>query len=370
MKRRLTKRPRFLGLVAVVGILALTLVATAISSTQSKKQAGPLVALLLPENVTVRWEANDKPLFVKNLKKLVPGVRIDVLNALNDPAKQQSQAEAELTKGAKVLVVAPIDQKAFAVVARKAAQQGVKVVAYDRLIRGAPIAAYDSFDGVAVGTAQGKWLAAHTKKGDQIAVINGSFTDDNAHLFQTGYMSILKPLFAKGQRIQLGPKAGQWTDRWDPPTAQRQMEQLLTKYNNNVQGVLSANDGMAGGIIAALKAVGLSGKVPVTGQDATVEGVQRIILGTQGQSVLKDFRLQAAAAARITAALLSGKTPAGLFNKKVNNGAGNVPSVILPVRSIDKSNVGALVNSNWFPTVFGVSKAQLCKPVGKIGACK
>ena len=93
-------------------------------------------------------------------------------------------------------------------------------------------------------------------------------------------------------------KAGQWTDRWDPPTAQRQMEQLLTKYNNNVQGVLSANDGMAGGIIAALKAVGLSGKVPVTGQDATVEGVQRIILGTQGQSVLKDFRLQAAAAAR------------------------------------------------------------------------
>jgi len=349
---------------AVVGITAGT-----VSGKSSKADQAQLVALLLPENVTVRWEANDKPLFIKELKKLVPGVKIEVSNALNDPAKQQAQAEAAITKGAKVIVAAPIDQKAFAVAARKAAAAGVKVVAYDRLIRNAPIAAYDSFDGVAVGKAQGKWLAANTKKGDRITVINGSFTDDNAHLFQTGYMGVLRPLFNSGARIQVGPKAGTWTDRWNPPTAQKSMEGILTKNKNNIQGVLSANDGMAGGIISALKAVGLSGKVPVTGQDATVEGVQRILLGTQGQTVLKDFRAQAKAAAQITAALLSGKTPKGLFNAKVPNGQGNIPSVILKVRSIDKTNAAALVNSSWFPTVFGVSKAQFCKPVGKVGPC-
>jgi D-xylose transport system substrate-binding protein len=332
-------------------------------------QDRPLVAFLLPENVTVRWESNDKPLFTRELRKLVPNVQIDVTNALNKPETQQSQAEAALTKGADVLVVAPIDQKAFAVVARRAASQRVKVVAYDRLIRGTPIAAYVSFDGVAVGKAQGRWLASHTKRGDRIAVINGSFTDDNAHLFQKGYLSVLNRLFNSRQRIRVGPKAGIWTDRWDPPTAQRQMEQLLTR-STNIQGVLSANDGMAGGIIAALKSRNLAGKVPVTGQDATVEGLQRIHQGTQGQTVLKDFRSQAGAAARITAALLRGNCPSSLCNKRVNNGAGNVPSVILPVRSIDRTNYATLVNSSWLPAVFGTTKAKFCRPLPKRGPCK
>lgn len=358
--------------VATVAVVAATVGASSSSARPSKKAAGPLVAFLLPENVTVRWESNDKPLFVKNLKKLVPGVRIDVLNALNDPAKQESQAEAELTKGAKVIVAAPIDQKAFAVAARKAAQQKVKVLAYDRLIKGVPIAAYDSFDGVAVGKAQGKWLARHTKAGNRIAVINGSFTDDNAHLFQKGYMSILRPLFNSKKRIQVGPKSGTWTDRWNPPTAQREMEQLLTKTHNNIQGVISANDGMAGGIIAALAAVKKAGKVPVTGQDATVEGLQRIVKGTQGMTVLKDFRLQARAAAQITAALLKGgKCPAKLCTKKVSNGAGSVPSVILPVKAIDKTNITPLVsNTNWLPQVYGTTLAKFCKGLPKRGPCK
>lgn len=358
------------GLLILVGVLVAATVGTS-SAAPRKKDAAPLVAFLLPENVTVRWESNDKPLFTKTLKKLVPGVKIDVLNALNDPAKQAAQAEAELTKGAKVIVAAPIDQKAFAVAARKAAAQKVPVVAYDRLIRNAKIAAYDSFDGVAVGKAQGQWLKGHTKRGDHIAIINGSFTDDNAHLFQRGYLSILNPLFASKARIRVGPKAGTWTDRWNPPTAQREMEQLLTKSKNNIQGVLSANDGMAGGIIAALKAVGKAGKVPVTGQDASVEGLQRIVIGTQGMTVLKDFRLQARAAAQITASLLKGgKCSASLCTKKVSNGAGSVPSVILPVRAIDKSNITPLVNGNWLQAVFGTNKAKFCKGLPKKGPCK
>jgi D-xylose transport system substrate-binding protein len=370
--RFLGDRRRQLGLlVALVAAGVALVVAGSGSGKTSEKAAGPLVAFLLPENVTVRWESNDKPLFTRELKRLVPDVRIDVLNALNRPQTQQSQAEAELTKGAKVLVVAPIDQKAFAVVARKAASQKVKVLAYDRLIRGAPIAAYDSFDGVAVGKAQGRWLAAHTKRGARIAIINGSFTDDNAHLFQRGYLSILNPLFKSKARVRVGPAAGTWTDRWDPPTAQREMEQLLTRSNNRINGVLSANDGMAGGIISALKAAGLSGKVPVTGQDASVEGLQRIVIGTQGQTVLKDFRQQARAAARITAALLKGGScPASLCTKKVGNGSGQVPSVILPVRSIDKTNITPLVNGTWLKAVFGTTKAKFCRGLPKTGPCK
>jgi D-xylose transport system substrate-binding protein len=362
-----------LGVLAIAALALVALVAAGTSSGKSSKktQTDNLVAFLLPENVTVRWESNDKPLFTRTLRRLVPGVQIDVLNARNDPAKQQSQAEAELTKGAKVIVAAPIDQKAFATAARNAARQKVPVVAYDRLIRDAQLAAYVSFDGVAVGKAQGKWLAAHTKRGARITMINGSFTDDNAHLFQQGYLSILNPLFNKKTRVRVGPKAGTWIDRWNPPTAQRTMEQLLTRNNNNIQGVLSANDGMAGGIISALKAVKLAGKVPVTGQDASVEGLQRIVIGTQGQTVLKDFRLQATAAARIAAALLKGgKCPTSLCSKKVANGAGNVPSVILPVRSIDRANITPLVNSSWLPSVFRTSKAKFCKGLPKRGPCR
>jgi D-xylose transport system substrate-binding protein len=366
---RSSKRARWSAPLIIALASAALLTAAAGQGASTGASQGTLVTFLLPENVTVRWESNDKPLFTRELRKLVPGVRIDVLNALNKPETQQSQAEAALTKGSKVLVVAPIDQKAFAVVARKAAAQRVKVVAYDRLIRGAPISAYVSFDGVAVGKAQGRWLASHTKRGDRIAVINGSFTDDNAHLFQRGYLSVLNRLFNSRQRIRIGPKPGIWTDRWDPPTAQRQMEQLLTR-SANIQGVLSANDGMAGGIIAALKSRNLAGKVPVTGQDATVEGLQRIHQGTQGQTVLKDFRSQAGAAARITAALLRGNCPSSLCNKRVNNGAGNVPSVILPVRSIDRSNYATLVNSSWLPAVFGTTKAKFCRPLPKRGPCK
>jgi D-xylose transport system substrate-binding protein len=335
----------------------------------TKAAAGPRVAFLLPENVTPRWEGFDKPTFVKALKKLNSSVQIDVLNAQNKPDTQQSQAEQEITKGAKVLVVSAIDGKAFGAIAKRAISQGVKVVAYDRLISNAKISAYISFDGVAVGKTQGKWLAKHTKKGARITIINGATTDDNAHLFNKGYMSILTPLFKSGARKVVGPKKGTWTPGWDPPTAQREMEQLLTRYHNKIDAVLSANDGMAGGIIAALKAVGKAGKVPVTGQDASLEGIQNIIRGYQGMSVFKDIRKQAPAAAKITAAILKKKPLPGI-NRHVKNGAGSIPSVILPVLAVDKSNLSLLVKNRWvnLPGIGGINK--VCKGVPKRLICK
>jgi len=267
-----------------------------------------------------------------------------------------------------VLVVAPIDGKAFGVEAKKAIKQGAKVIAYDRLISSAPISTYVSFDGVAVGKAQGTWLAAHTKKGSRITIINGATTDNNAHLFNQGYMSVLNPLFKKGLRTRVGPAAGTWTPGWDPPTAQREMEQLLTKSNNGIDAVLSANDGMAGGIIAALKAQSLT--LPVTGQDASLEGVQNIILGTQGMSVFKDFRLQAPAAARAAAALVLGKKKIPGANAQVANGSGKlIPSIILPVKAIDKSNLSLLVKNGWVKQYLGGLKT-VCKGMPKTSICK
>jgi len=353
------------ALVAAVVAVVATGTGSASPAKSSRVEAGPLVAFLLPENVTPRWEGSDKPVFKTALKKLVPGVQIDSLNALNDPAKQLAQAEAELAKGAKVLIVAAIDQKAFAVAVKKAKAQGVPVIAYDRLIRNSPLAYYVSFDSVAVGKAEAAWMAKNTAKGARLAIINGSPTDDNAHLVNKGIHSVLDPLFKSGARIKV---AEQWTPGWDPPTAQREMEQILTKANNEVDGVVSANDGMAGGIIAALKAQGLAGKVPTTGQDASLEGVQNVIRGTQGVTVFKDFRLQAPAAASITAAILKGKKPTNI-NAKVANGQLNVPSVMLKVVPIDRSNVKSLVTNGWIKSQFG-GLSKVCKGLPKVSICK
>ncbi|MGD0724512.1 MAG: substrate-binding domain-containing protein [Spirochaetia bacterium] len=309
----------------------------------------PIVAFLLPENVTPRWEGADAPLFKQALQKLIPNVQVDVLNALNDPSKQQSQAEAELTKGAKVLVVAAVDQKAAAVIVNEANKQKVPVIAYDRLIRDSLLGYYVSFDSVAVGKAEAQWMADNTKQGARLVIINGSPADDNAHLVNQGIHAVLDPLVSSKARVLVDE---QWTPGWDPTKAQNVMEQILTKANNKVDGVVSANDGMSGGIIAALKAQKLAGKVKTTGQDASLEGVQNVLLGYQGTTVFKDFRLQAPAAADIAAAIVQGKKPTST-NATVSNGQVDVPSVMLQVVPIDQGNVKTLATNGWIDSQFG-----------------
>ncbi len=334
------------------------------TSPASSQASAPLVAFLLPENVTARWEGSDAPTFKAALVKLVPNARVDVLNALNDPSKQQAQAEAELAKGAKALVIAAVDAKAAAVIVNKANTQHVPVIAYDRLISSSPLAYYVSFDSVAVGKAEAQWMVDHTKQGARLAIIEGSPTDNNAHLVSQGIHAVLDPLFKSGARTLV---AEQWTPGWDPTTAQREMEQILTKAGNKVDGVVSANDGMAGGIIAALKAQGLQGKVPTTGQDASLQGVQNVVLGTQGVTVFKDFRMQAPAAAQIVAAILKGQTPTNI-NAHVPNGQLSVPSVMLQVVPVDKANVNTLVSNGWITSQFG-SLSKVCTGLPTVGIC-
>lgn len=357
--------------VAAMAVLAASIGAAASKSAPTKASASPRVAFLLPENVTPRWENFDRGAFVNTLKKLYKGVQIDVVNAKNNPDTQTSQAENEITKGAKVLVVAAIDGKAFGNVAKRAAAQGVKVIAYDRIIAGAKLSAYVSFNSVTVGHSMGVWMKAHTKKGARVAIINGSNTDANAHFVNTGMLQVFKPLFKAGSRKVVGPAAGTWTPGWDPPTAQREMEQLLTKNKNKINAVLSANDGMAGGIIAALKAQKLAGKVPVTGQDASLEGIQNIIRGYQGMTVFKDIRKQAPAAARITNALLRGKKKLPGINSRTANASGSaIPTVLLPVKAVGYANLSLLVKNGWVnvPGIGGLK--NVCKGVPKKSICK
>jgi D-xylose transport system substrate-binding protein len=337
---------------------------TSPGTSTATSTAKPIVAFLLPENVTPRWESSDAPTFKAELAKLVPGAQVDVLNALNSASTQQSQAEAELAKGAKVIVIAAVDAKAAAVIVNDAHTKGVPVIAYDRLIQNSPLAYYVSFDSVAVGKAEATWMADHTKQGARLAIIEGSPTDNNAHLVAQGIHAVLDPMFKSGARVLV---AEQWTPGWDPTTAQRETEQILTKAGNKVDGVVSANDGMAGGIIAALKAQGLQNKVPTTGQDASLEGIQNVIIGAQGVTVFKDFRLQAPAAAQIAADILQGKTPANI-NAHVSNDQVSVPSVMLQVVPIDTASVKTLVTNGWITSQYG-SLSKVCTGLPVTSIC-
>lgn len=342
-----------LGIATTVGPMAVN----------QARAASPLVVFLLPENVTARWETQDKPFFIDAMKKTFPDATVRVDNALNDPSKQLAQAESALASGAKVLVVTAIDQKGAAVIVDKAKQQGVPVIAYDRLIKNAPVAYYVSVDGRKIGHLQGSWLADHTEDGARIAVINGSTTDDNAHLFESGYMGVLKPLFDKGARKEVG---NVWTPGWDPSKAQTEMEQILTRTNNGVDAVLSANDGMAGGIIAALQAQQLAGKVKVTGLDGTLNGLQLILLGKQSMTVWRSLKDQAGKAAEITAALLKGtKPPESMFNgATMNNGMVNVPWAKVTPTVITADNMDLEIKDG------AVTKKALCRGMPNVGPCK
>ncbi len=344
-------------------LVGLAAASCSIASSAARADSGPLVVFLLPENVTARWESQDKPFFIAAMAKDFPSAQIKVENALNDPSKQQAEAEAALASGAKVLVVTAIDQKGAAVIVNDAHKQGAPVIAYDRLIRDAPVAYYVSVDGLKIGQLQGSWLADHTKAGARIAVIDGSPVDDNAHLFEKGYMSVLQPLFDKGERKEV---AEVWTPLWDPSKAQAEMEQILTKSNNGVDAVLSANDGMAGGVIAALQAQQLAGKVPVTGLDGTLNSLQLILQSKQSMTVWRSLKEQSSKAAAITAALLKGEKPAAdLFNgATMNNDQVDVPwAKVSPV-------VITLDNMNLEIEDGAVTKDALCKGMPAVGPCK
>jgi D-xylose transport system substrate-binding protein len=322
---------RLFGLGLTVSALAVSLVACGSDDNKSSGSSGgdaKKVALLLPESKTTRYEALDRPLFTQALKDACGNCQLIYSNADQDAAKQQQQAEAALTQGANVLVLDPVDGKAAAAVVASAKGQNVPVVAYDRFIENANY--YVSFENEAVGKLQAQTLVdtlkAAGKTSGNIAMINGSPTDPNAADFKKGAHSVLD---SSGFKI-----AAEFdTPDWSPDKAQAWMEGQLSAIKNGLVGVYAANDGTAGGAIAALKGGGVKPLPPVTGQDSELAAIQRIVAGDQAMTIYKAVKPQATAAAKGAVALAKGDKPESTTDKS------GVPSTILDPVAVTKANI-------------------------------
>ena len=307
------------------------------ASSGSTSAKGGKIAFLLPESKTARYETQDRPLFEAKVKALCPGCQILYSNADQDASKQQQQAEAALTQGAKVMVLDPVDGAAAATIVKQANSKGVPVISYDRLLLNSKPDYYVEFNSPSVGKIQGKALADKLGNKGTIVMINGAPTDNNAKLFKQGALSVLD-----GSGIKIAKSYD--TPDWSPDKAQSEMEQAITAVGKgNFQGVYAANDGTAGGAIAAMKSAGIDPKtIPTTGQDAELAAIQRILAGDQFMTVYKPIKPLADIAAKWAVALANGQKPTGA-NSTENNGQTNVPTLKLPVTAVTAANVKSTV---------------------------
>ncbi|WP_171990839.1 sugar ABC transporter substrate-binding protein [Streptomyces sp. JHA26] len=317
------------------------------SDSAAKKGDAIKVGLLLPENQTARYEKFDKPLIEKKVKELTNNKgEVVYANAKQDATLQAQQVDTMVTNKVDVLIVDAVDSKAIAGSVKKAKDQGIPVVAYDRLAEG-PIDAYTSFDNVTVGKTQGEALLkalGDKAKDGQIVMMNGSSTDPNAKQFKEGAHSVLDGKVKVGREYD--------TKEWKPENANSNMEGAISALGKDkIVGVYSANDGMAGGIITALKAAGIS-NIPVTGQDAELAGVQRILTGEQYMSVYKSYPQEAAVAGEMAVALAQGKSLDSLATSKSDSATTKgVPTVLVPVVSLTKDNIKETVIKEGFYTL-------------------
>jgi len=313
----------------------------------------PFVGVILPDSKTsARWEGADRPYLEKAFKDA--GVKYDIENAQGDKNAFQTLADQLITKGVNVLVIVNLDSGTGKAVLDKAKQQGIATIDYDRLTLGGGADYYVSFDNVAVGKLQGQGLLkCLTDKGAQkpkVAELNGSPTDNNATLFAQGYNSVLDPKYADGTLVK-GPN--QSVPDWDNTQAGTIFEQMLTA-NKDIKGVLVANDGMANSVISVLKKNSLNGQVPVTGQDATVQGLQHILDGDQCMTVYKAVKKEADATAKLAVALAKGQNPtvSGTINDPTSKK--DVKADLETPVIIYKDNVKDVVADGF------VTKADLC----------
>nr|WP_232246353.1 substrate-binding domain-containing protein [Kitasatospora mediocidica] len=310
------------------------------------------IGLLLPETKTTRYEQFDKPLIEAQIKALDPNAQIDYYNANQDATTQQTQVDTALTKGNQVLILDAVDAKAIQSSVQKAHDAGVKVIAYDRLAQG-PVDAYVSFDNNKVGQLQGEALVAAVggkSSSGKIIMINGSPTDPNAAQFKAGAHSAIDGKLTIGKEYD--------TPNWDPNNANQEAAAGITAIGaNEVVGVYSANDGMAAGIATALSAANL--KVPLTGQDAQLDAVQRILVDTQTMSIYKPYKPEADTAGTMAVALAQGKPlPASATPTTATSGSGqSVPSDLITPIVLTKDNIKTTVVADGLYTV-----AQICTP--------
>ncbi len=336
--------------IAIAAGVLIAIALVAVGCGGSDGNGGTKIALLLPENETPRYESDDRPDFEKAVEDQCGDCDVLYSNAGGDAEKQQSQAEAALTQGAEVLVLDPMDSKSAATIAEQAQAQDVPVLSYDRLVENGEVDAYVSFDNEKVGELQAETLAEKLKEDGSasgpIIMINGDPADPNAALFKAGAN---KGFEAEGVEV-----AKEYdTPDWSAENAQREAQQAITALGNDgFAAIYAANDDTGGGAIAALKGAGINPEErPVTGQDATVAGLQRILAGEQFMTIYKEIEPEATISAEIAIALAEGEgVPQDKVTEEVDNGKGKVPAVLLEPIAVTKDNVKSTVVADGFVT--------------------
>jgi D-xylose transport system substrate-binding protein len=351
-------RRRFLSVVAATAALTLILAACGGGDDEGggDQAAGgggktPKIGVILPDTKSsARWETADKPLLEQAFK--AAGVQYDIQNAQGDKTQFQTIADQMITGGANVLMIVNLDSGTGKAVLDKAKSQGVATIDYDRLTLNGGAQYYVSFDNVAVGTLQGEGLAkcleAKGKSSGNIVYLNGSPTDNNATLFKQGYDGVLSKM------SQYKKVADQSVPDWDNQQAGTIFEQMYTQQDGKIDGVLAANDGLGNAAIAILKKNNANGEVPVTGQDATVQGLQNILNGDQCMTVYKAIKKEADAAAALAIGLAKGEQGSAPDTIKDPESGADVPSVLLDPQPITIDNVNDVVADGF------VKKEELC----------
>ncbi|MFC7674263.1 sugar ABC transporter substrate-binding protein [Mycolicibacterium sp. GCM10028919] len=345
------KRTTNLLFAAAVGAsLTLTLSACGSSSDSSNSSdAGSgKVGVILPDTKSsVRWETKDRPALEAAFKEA--GVDFTIQNAEGSADTMATIADGMIADGVTVLAIVNLDSDSGASIQQKAATQGVKTIDYDRLTLGGTADVYVSFDNTKVGELQGQGLVdCLAGKPSNVVFLNGSPTDNNATLFSKGAHSVID---ATPSVKIVGEQA---VPDWDNDAAVTIFEQQYTAANGAVDGVYAANDGLAGSVISILEKNKRAGQVPVTGQDATVEGLQNILAGTQCMTVYKSANEEANALADVAIALAQGDEPKTTSTSRDDTGNRDVPSVLLTPKSITKDNVNVVFDDG------GQAKEEVC----------
>jgi D-xylose transport system substrate-binding protein len=349
---------RSVGLVAGSAALLLALAACGGSSGGDNADAGTKttaaaktgkVGVILPDSQTSpRWEANDRPLLSAAFK--AAGIESDIQNAQKDVTKFGTICDSMVTQGVKVLLIVDLDSDSGSACLKKAQNAGIKTIDYDRLTLGGGASYYVSFDNVGVGKLMGegltKCLTDEGKTKANIVMIDGDPTDNNAALFKQGYVEALKPKVDSGDYKIVGDQTGKWSDS----IAGTAFEQLYTENKGKVDGIISANDTMAGGIIARLKANKVNGKIPITGQDASIAGLQAILAGDQCMTVYKAIKKEADAASALAIALIKGTDASAIATGSVKDTKLNkdVPSALETPQAIFKDNVKDVIDDGYW----------------------
>ncbi|MDB1090103.1 substrate-binding domain-containing protein [Streptomyces sp. ACA25] len=323
------------------------------SGSSDNDDSKPKIGVILPDSKSsARWETADRKYLSEAFE--AEGVDYDIQNAQGDKQDFQTIADQMITSGVNVLVIVNLDSGTGKAVLDKAKSQGVATIDYDRLTLGGSAQYYVSFDNTAVGTLQGEGLVTCLEeKGLEepiIAQLNGSPTDNNASLFAEGYNSVLDPKYDSGEYIK-GPD--QSVPDWDNAEGGTIFEQMLTS-EPGIDGVLAANDGLGNAAIAVLRKQNRNGEVPVTGQDATVQGLQNILSGDQCMTVYKAIKQEADAAARLAVSLAKGEEAETNATVEDPEGGREVPSVLEVPVAIFKDNVKDVVDDGF------VTKEELC----------